>query len=97
MLLTTFAGRKNGKTYSTPVPYSQTGDQVTICTHANWCIYLRSEAPFTACNRSKELQRSAKPVAEDKRAGAPGFIEHLQEAPMRSVRELPNTSRKSIP
>ena len=35
ILLITFTGRKSGKTYSTPVSYSQTGDQVAIFTHAS--------------------------------------------------------------
>jgi len=36
VLLITFTGRKSGKTYTTPVDYSQDGDQVYIFTHANW-------------------------------------------------------------
>jgi hypothetical protein len=97
MLLTTFARRKNGKTYTIPVPYSQKGEQVTIFTHAEWWIYLRSDAPFAACIRGRDVQRTVKPVSEDMRAGANGFIEHLRGAPMRSVRMFPNKSRKSIP
>lgn len=34
ILLITFTGRKSGKTYTTPVSYSQDGDLVTIFTHA---------------------------------------------------------------
>jgi hypothetical protein len=34
ILLITFTGRKSGKTYTTPVSYSQFDDQVYVFTHA---------------------------------------------------------------
>lgn len=65
ILLLTFTGRKSGKTYTTPVSYSQSGDQVTIFTHAAWWKNLRSGAPVTLRIRGRELQGLAEPVAED--------------------------------
>ncbi len=47
VLLISFHGRKSGKTYTTPVSYSQNGDQVVIFTHAAWWKNLRSGAPVT--------------------------------------------------
>jgi deazaflavin-dependent oxidoreductase (nitroreductase family) len=81
ILLITFTGRKSGKTYSTPVSYSQTGDQVTIFTHADWWKNLRGGAPVTLRIRGQEFQGIAEPVAEDKQAVAAGLMEHLRKVP----------------
>jgi len=68
ILLITFTGRKSGKTYTTPVSYSQSGDQVVIFTHANWWKNLRNDAPVTVHIRGRDLQGLAQPIAEDKEA-----------------------------
>src|SRR5512137_3081285 len=81
VLLITFTGRKSGKTYTTPVDYSQDGDQVTIFTHANWWKNLRGEAPVTLRIRGRELQGLAEPVAEDKQAVTAGLTAHLRKVP----------------
>ena len=81
ILLITFTGRKSGKTYTTPVDYSQDGDQVTIFTHADWWKNLRGEAPVTLRIRGRELQGLAQPVAEDKQAIAAGLAAHLRKVP----------------
>jgi len=81
MLLITFTGRKSGKTYTTPVDYSQDGDQVTIFTHANWWKNLVGGAPVTLRMRGRDLQGIAEPVAEDKGAVAAGLMEHLRKVP----------------
>ena len=81
VLLITFTGRKSGKTYTTPVDYSQDGDQVTIFTHADWWKNLRGGAPVTLRIQGRELQGFAEPVAEDKRAVAAGLTEHLRKVP----------------
>ena len=81
ILLITFTGRKSGKTYTTPVDYSQDGDQVFIFTHANWWKNLRSGAPVTLRLRGREFQGLAEPVAEDKQAVAAGLAAHLRKVP----------------
>ena len=81
MLLITFTGRKSGKTYTTPVDYSQDGDQVTIFTHANWWKNMIGGAPVTLRIRGRDLQGIAEPVAEDKAAVAAGLMEHLRKVP----------------
>jgi len=81
VLLITFTGRKSGKTYTTPVDYSQYGDQVYIFTHAAWWKNLRSEAPVTLFIRGREVQGLAEPIAEDKHAVAAGLTEHLRKVP----------------
>jgi deazaflavin-dependent oxidoreductase (nitroreductase family) len=80
-LLITFTGRKSGKTYTTPVSYSQNGDQVTIFTHADWWKNLRNGAPVTLRIRGREFQGLAEPVAEDKQAVAAGLSAHLRKVP----------------
>jgi deazaflavin-dependent oxidoreductase (nitroreductase family) len=65
VLLISFTGHKSGKTYTTPVDYSQDGDQVYIFTHANWWKNLRDGAPVTLRVRGRDYQGVAEPVAED--------------------------------
>ena len=79
ILLITFTGRKSGKTYTTPVSYSQSGDQVVIFTHADWWKNLRNDAPVSLRIRGVELQGLAEPIAEDKQAVAAGLAEHLRK------------------
>ncbi len=81
VLLITFTGRKSGKTYTTPVDYSQDGDLVYIFTHANWWKNLRNGAPVTLRIRGREIQGLAEPVAEDKGAVAAGLMAHLRKVP----------------
>lgn len=79
ILLITFTGRKSGKTYTTPVSYSQSGDQVVIFTHADWWKNLRGGAPVSLRIRGQELQGLAEPIADDKQAVAAGLAEHLRK------------------
>ena len=81
ILLITFKGRKSGKSYTTPVSYSQNGDQVTIFTHATWWKNLRNGTPISLRLRGRELQGLAKTVAEDKQAVAAGLSAHLRKVP----------------
>jgi len=81
VLLISFTGRKSGKTYTTPVDYSQEGDQVTIFTHANWWKNLRSGVPVSLHIRGREIQGLAEPVAEDKGLIAAGLAAHLRKVP----------------
>jgi deazaflavin-dependent oxidoreductase (nitroreductase family) len=81
ILLITFSGRKSGKSYTTPVSYSQNDGQVYIFTHADWWKNLRSEAPVRLRIRGREFQGVAEAVAEDKGAVAAGLAVHLRKAP----------------
>lgn len=80
-LLITFTGCKSGKTYTTPVSYSQEGDQVYIFTHANWWKNLCGGTPVTLCLQGRELKGLAEPVVEDKRAIEAGLAAHLRKVP----------------
>jgi deazaflavin-dependent oxidoreductase (nitroreductase family) len=81
VLLISFTGRKSGKTYTTPVSYSQDGDRVTIFTHGNWWKNLRGGKPVSLRLRGRELQGLAETVAEDKPAIAAALAEHLCKVP----------------
>lgn len=81
ILLITFTGSKSGKTYTTPVSYSQFGDQVYIFTHAAWWKNLRSGTPVTLRLRGREFRGLAEPIAEDKQAIAAGLVAHLRKVP----------------
>jgi len=80
-LLITFTGCKSGKTYTTPVSYSQFDDQVYIFTHANWWKNLCDSAPVTLCIRGQELKGIAEPVVEDKKVIATKLAAHLRNVP----------------
>jgi deazaflavin-dependent oxidoreductase (nitroreductase family) len=79
ILLITFTGRKSGKTYTTPVSYSQSADQIVIFTHADWWKNLRGDAPVTLRIRGREFEGLAESIAEDKQAVAAGLAEHLRK------------------
>jgi deazaflavin-dependent oxidoreductase (nitroreductase family) len=79
--LITFTGRKSGKTYTTPVSYSQDNDQVYIFTHANWWKNLCGDAPVTLCLHGQEHKGWAEPIAKDKAAIAAGLAAHLRKVP----------------
>ena len=81
VLLITFTGRKSGKTYTTPVDYSQHGDQVYIFTHAKWWKNLRGGAPVRLRLRGQDVQGIPELVAEDKSAVASGLEAHLRKVP----------------
>ncbi len=81
VLLITFTGRKTGKTYTTPVSYSQSDGQVTIFTHADWWKNLTGDAPITLRLRGRDLEGLAEPIAEDKPAIAAGLATHLRKVP----------------
>ena len=81
ILLITFTGRKSGKTYTTPVSYSQDGDQVSIFTHASWWKNFDGGASVRLRIRGQELEGRAEPVAEDKQAVAAGLVAHLRKVP----------------
>ena len=81
VLLVTFTGRKSGKTYTTPVSYSQSDDLITIFTHAVWWKNLESDAQVTLRIRGQEFMGLAEPIARDKRAVTAGLATHLRKVP----------------
>lgn len=81
VLLITFTGRKSGKTYTTPVSYSQSSREVTIFTHANWWKNLSAGDPVTLRIQGQDVRALPLPVARDKQVIAAGLAEHLRRVP----------------
>lgn len=81
VLLITFTGHKSGKSYTTPVDYSQHGNQVFIFTHNAWWKNLAGGAPVALRIQGRELRGVAEPILEDKRAIAAGLAAHLKKVP----------------
>jgi hypothetical protein len=81
VLLISFSGSESGRTYTTPVSYSQNDNRVTIFTHAVWWKNLRSVTPVTLRILGREIRGLAHPVAEDKQAVASGLEAHLKKVP----------------
>lgn len=81
VLLVTFTGRKSGQTFTTPVSYSQSGDRVTLFTHALWWKNLINNAQVSLRIRGNEFKGWAEPVAADKQAISAGLAAHLQKVP----------------
>ena len=81
IMLITFTGRKSGKTYTTPVGYSQRDGQVYVFTHATWWKNLQNGTPVRVRVRGRDLQGLAEPIVEDKRTIAAKLSEHLKEYP----------------
>ena len=73
IMLITFTGRKSGKTYSTPISYTQNDDVVTAFTHAKWARNLEGGAPVTLTIKNKAVQGQATVVSDDKDAIATGL------------------------
>ena len=81
-LLITFTGRKTGHTYTTPVDYSQHGDQIYVFTHASWWKNLGRGTPVTLRLRGREVRGLAEPEANDRQAIAIGLAAHLRSVPL---------------
>jgi deazaflavin-dependent oxidoreductase (nitroreductase family) len=81
ILLITFTGRKSGKTYTTPVSYSQSGDQLTLFTHAGWWKNLPAGTTVSLRLRGRDLQGLTEPVVGDQQAIAAGLDAHLRQVP----------------
>ena len=81
ILLITFTGCKSGKTYTTPVCYSQEGNQIYIFTHARWWKNLCNCTSVTLRLRGREVQGVPEPIVEDKGAIAAKLVTHLQRVP----------------
>lgn len=73
-----FTGRKSGKLYSTPVSYSQNGDQVTIFTHGEWYKNLAGGTPVTLRIQGKDYTGQAEVTVDDKAAMSVALTGHLK-------------------
>ena len=81
VLLITFIGHKSGKSYTTPVSYSLSGNRVYIFSHANWWKNLKTSVPVTLKLQGREVQGWPETVLEDKAAIAAALAAHLKKVP----------------
>ncbi len=69
LLLITFAGRKSGKTYTTPTSYVREGQDIIIFSERNrrWWRNLEGGAPVEVRVQGKARKGSAEPIRPDAR------------------------------
>lgn len=77
IMLISFQGRKSGKVFTTPVSYMQTGNAVTLFTHATWWRNLVGGAPVTLQIKGKTRPATTDVIAEDTKTVAEGLSKHL--------------------
>lgn len=82
VMLITFTGRKSGKTYTTPVNYSQDGDVLTIVSfrRRTWWRNLRDGAPISVRLRGQDLAATGH-VIEDDAGVTEALVAYLQRMP----------------
>lgn len=82
VLLITFAGRKTGKVYTTPVNYVQDGDVLSVVSHAHrtWWRNLRGGAPVKIVLRGIIYKTMAQ-VYEEPDEVIELFTQHILAAP----------------
>jgi hypothetical protein len=64
LLLITFTGRKSGRSYTTPVTYSQQGEQIVFHSTQRWWKNLEGGAPVTLRLRGRERAGYALPTQD---------------------------------
>jgi deazaflavin-dependent oxidoreductase (nitroreductase family) len=76
-MLLTFAGRKSGKQYTTPISYAREGNVITLITNRKhgWWKNLEAAAPVKVRVRGRELCGAAQVVPAD----APALIAAMQK------------------
>lgn len=81
VLLISFTGCRSGKTYTTPVSYSQENGFVSIFTHATWWKNLCANNQVRLLIRGRVFHGMGEPVEMDKKAIASGLTAHLRKVP----------------
>jgi len=85
IMIISFAGRKTGKSYSTPVSYCQE-DRVVYCyTHAGWWKNLIGGVEVNLVIRGQNLTGTAMPVTEDRDRKIIGLRKLLTAVPSDAV------------
>ncbi len=82
IMLITFAGRKSGKMYTTPVNYIRDGNDITVFSDRNrvWWRNLRGGVPVTVRVKGQDLKAIGEAI-EDKKIVAAGLLAYLQMSP----------------
>lgn len=68
LMLLTYTGRKSGKSYTIPVGYTRSGNDVLIFTHYvnGWWKNMRESVPVTLHIQGRDVSGTAQAVVEDK-------------------------------
>jgi deazaflavin-dependent oxidoreductase (nitroreductase family) len=82
-MLTTFSGRKSGKTYTTPVNYVRDDHTLLVVSPKDrlWWRNLRGGAPVTVCVRAQTLQGVGRAFEGVKAVKEGGLLTLLRKVP----------------
>jgi deazaflavin-dependent oxidoreductase (nitroreductase family) len=80
ILLITLKGRKSGKSISTPVSFTRTGDKVIIFSHGAWVKNLEGGASVTLRIQGKDVTGYAT-LTHDSKAKTEALSRHLTTLP----------------
>ena len=67
-VIVSFAGRRSGKEYTTPVAYVRDGDTVWMSTDSRWWRNLVGGAPVRLCVRGRTLVGEATVITDEQEA-----------------------------
>lgn len=81
IMIISFAGRKTGQSYSTPVSYCQENGSVYCFTHAGWWKNLVGGAKVRLLIRGQEHVGTAVPICEDRERKTAGLGKLLTAVP----------------
>ena len=81
IMVITFAGRKSGDLFSTPVSYLRQGSEVTVLTRSSWWKNVVGGKPVTLTIRGKKYHGVAEAFTQDKQAVEEAMRVFLKEKP----------------
>lgn len=84
LMLVTYTGRKSGKTYTTPVTYIKSGDEVVFFNSHTWWHNFESRSPVTLRIKGRDLRGTALAVPDPYEA-EPVVRAFLEEKGVRSA------------
>ncbi len=79
-VLVSFTGRRSGRTFTTPVNYLRSGDEVLIATDSAWWRNLTGGAPVTLWLRGERVETRAE-VIEDPEEATTALVAIVRDQP----------------
>lgn len=65
-LVIEFAGRRTGRSYSTPIHYVQDGDRLLLTSGDRWCVNFETGAPVAVWLRGRHYRATAKMLDDER-------------------------------